>query len=219
MVTFCMQSPRDENSTTNQRMNTFSIQPETFPLDQRTVNGENNVGKGYIQSVRAWRVETDPTASEWIGAAKATNNTAELTAIIEAIAQATDRTPGAGQEEIHSDSLYAINMTTGKWSPKHTIHAPPVNLEIIWHARMAWIQLQRLRPREVQLIHIRSHTKHPGNEVADHLADVGRQGGSMNVASTELWLANWLTQNPDATARPPGYDDGTRAPDEERSST
>ena len=75
-------------------------------------------------------------------------------------------------------------MTTGKWMPKDGPRA--VNTQIIWHARTAWLQLQQSRPREVYLTHVRSHTKLPGNETADHLAEVGRRGGSTNIASTEI---------------------------------
>ena len=53
-----------------------------------------------------------------MGASAHTNNTGELSALMVAIRRALRRPPQVGAEVIHSDSLYAINMTTGKWRPR-----------------------------------------------------------------------------------------------------
>ena len=155
----------------------------------------------HTHHVRAWQVETDPLAPGWIGARKSTNNTGEITALVEAMEMAITRGTGAGREEISSDSLYAINMTTGKWMPKREI-----NQEIIWHARVTWQKLQDQRPREVDIhvVNVRSHTKVPGNEVADRLADIGAQMNSATVIDMERWMTDWLENNPTgAPGRPP----------------
>ena len=141
-----------------------------------------------------------PSSWRWIGARKSTNNTGEITVLVEAMEMAITRGTGAGREEISSDSLYAINMTTGKWMPKREI-----NQEIIWHARVTWQKLQDQRPREVDIVHVRSHTKVPGNEVADRLADIGAQMNSATVIDMERWMTDWLENNPTgAPGRPPG---------------
>ena len=62
-------------------------------------------------------VVTDSTQKEHIGAVAHTNNTGELTAMYYAMRRALTRTRNAGQEVIWSDSLCAINMSTGKWMP------------------------------------------------------------------------------------------------------
>ena len=96
---------------------------------------------------------------------------------------------GAGSEVIWSDSLYAINMTTGKWRPKCTR-----NREIVARLRGVWRRLQRARPREVQLQHVRSHIKVPGNELADWLADNGRISDRKGVTEATRWMRVWMTR-------------------------
>ena len=195
LVTFRMSPQRN---VPHSQQNT--IEPDSFPLDQRTMHADAKKGRGFIHHVRAWQVETDPLAPGWIGARKSTNNTGEITALVEAMEMAITRGTGAGREEISSDSLYAINMTTGKWMPKREI-----NQEIIWHARVTWQKLQDQRPREVDIVHVRSHTKVPGNEVADRLTDIGAQMNSATVIDMERWMTDWLENNPTgAPGRPPG---------------
>ena len=80
--------------------------------------------------VKNGTVEDDPKSPEHIGAVAHTNNTGELTAVYEAVLSALARDAGAGSEIVWSDSLYAINMTTGKWRPKCTR-----NREIVAHLR------------------------------------------------------------------------------------
>ena len=77
-----------------------------------------------------------------------------------------------GREEIHTDSLYALNMATGKWMPSRGHR----NAEMIAGLRRQWRRLQRARPHEVRLRHVRSHTRVAGNELADWLATAGAKG-------------------------------------------
>ena len=51
------------------------------------------------------------------------------------------------------------------------------NREIVASTRGLWRRLQRQRDAEVELRHVRSHTRVSGNELADWLADVGREEG------------------------------------------
>ena len=107
----------------------------------------------------------------------------------QAVVSALTRAVGAGSEVIWSDSLYAINMTTGKWRPKCTR-----NREIVARLRGVRRRLQRARPREVQLQHVRSHIKVPGNELANWLADNGRMSDRKGVTEATRWMRAWMTR-------------------------
>lgn len=99
---------------------------------------------------------------------KLTNNTGELTAILDAITTVTVR-----PLDIYSDSKYSINCLT-EWYPAwerngfRTAKGQPVaNLELI----------QAIRARMMDGIsfhHVRAHVGHKWNEMADRLADAGR---------------------------------------------
>ena len=68
------------------------------------------------------------------------------------------------------DSLYARNLTMGIWMPRGE------NLSLVREVRGMWRKTQALRGRHaVRIEHVRSHTAVPGNELADQLADMGRQ--------------------------------------------
>ena len=129
-------------------------------------------GHAKLKSVRASTVVIEPNEHEYIGAEAHTNNTGELTAMYHALSNALMRPAGEGREIIWSDSLYTINMTTGRWRPRC-----PRNREIVASTRGLWRRVQRQRDAEVELRHVRSHTRVSGNELADWLADVGREEG------------------------------------------
>jgi hypothetical protein len=55
--------------------------------------------------------------------------------------------------------------------------------------------LQRQRDAEVELRHVRSHTRVSGNELADWLADVGREeGGPVSAVCAHRLLAAALAR-------------------------
>jgi ribonuclease HI len=132
-------------------------------------------------------VETDVEDPSYIGAIAHTNNTGELSALYYSVRRALTRARHAGLEEIHSDSTYAINMTTGKWLPK--VRRTRKMIELL---RRTWRQLQRRRPGEVRLLHVRSHTQVPGNELADWLAERGAAGMETSRAAAHRWLSAWV---------------------------
>ena len=70
---------------------------------------------GYLTWVSSEQVVLDPQQTGYIGAEAHTNNTGELSAMDVALRRALARRAGEGAETIWSDSLYAINMTTGRW--------------------------------------------------------------------------------------------------------
>ena len=154
-------------------------------------------------------VQVRPEESDYIGASAHTNNTGELSAMYWALQRALQRPQNHGQEEIHSDSLYAINMTTGKWTPKAKRAR-----EMVCLLRRTWRQLQRWRPGEVTLRHVRSHVLVPGNELADWLADAGRCGSRESAASAHRWLQRWRAErDPPPSTAAPGAPSGVRAGD------
>ena len=170
-------------------------QQGAFPMDQlvrrRTRVAENDGGNqssfGKLTWAESAQVVTKPTAPGYAGATAHTNNTGELSALREAICRTLCRPRGTGREEIWTDSLYAMNMATGRWRPKCKR-----NRGMIERLRELWRRLQRERPHEVHILHVRSHVKVPGNELADWLADTGRRGGGVGRAAAERWLAGWL---------------------------
>ena len=157
-------------------------------MGQLTATGEGQGPNANLVEVHSEEVCTDARLPEYVGATKHTNNTGELTALRRAVSNALQRRRGAGREEIHSDSLYSINMTTGRWRPKKK-----ANAELIEDLRCMWRHLQRTRPNEVTLKHVRSHVQVPGNELADWLADHGRyQSNTISLAAAQEWLADKL---------------------------
>ena len=106
-------------------------------------------------------VPTTADHSAYLGATVGSNNTGELTAIVEAILYAQEHSFPAAV--IHSDSRWAINMITGKWRPR--THAKFINdIRTILKAG----------PTQIVLRWIKGHAGHEGNELADRLAEQGK---------------------------------------------
>ena len=102
----------------------------------------------------------------YIGARKQSNNTAELTALYHALHQAAQQPCDAPPEDIHTDSLYARNVTLGVWKGKRRVHT-----EMVRNLRRLWMRVQAKRGRgTVRILHVRSHIDVPGNELADAIA-------------------------------------------------
>ena len=91
-----------------------------------------------------------------IGAAAHTNNAGELSAMYYALQRAVARQARKGREHIHTDSLYAMHMTTGRWMPRKQGRR---NAPLIAKLRALWRRVQRRRPGEVELRHVRSHIR------------------------------------------------------------
>ena len=132
-----------------------------LPVGQITQSGADTTGVGSPTWAISGPVVDSHESKYWIGADKHTNNTGELSAMHYAIARALSRPRGSGYECICADSTYTINMTTGKWIPRHGR-----NTKIIRRLRATWNQLLKQRPNEVRLAHVRSHTIIAGNDMA-----------------------------------------------------
>ena len=116
------------------------------------------------------RVVTNDKAPEFLGAAKGTNNTGELSAVHHALTRANEVLPHGTQTTvlILADSMLAICTTTGAWAARS-------NRTLVNKNKRA---LARLRGKgvDVRFRHIRAHEGHRMNERADALAKQGGQG-------------------------------------------
>ncbi len=97
--------------------------------------------------------ETRRELSEYLG--EATNNIAELTAILRAAEAMEDPTRPM---HLYTDSSYAIGVLTKGWKAK-------ANKELVARVRDALSKLE-----DAQLFHVRGHMGHELNERADRLA-------------------------------------------------
>ena len=97
---------------------------------------------------------------DWNGALVASNNTAELTALLQALRWTIQHT-GVEGVTIRCDSMYAMEIGEGRWKAK-------ANLELVDVVRAA-LQAARVK-RDVEMNHVRAHEGHRWNERADHLA-------------------------------------------------
>ena len=95
------------------------------PLGQLTDRGVEGDG---ARAVVAWAtagsvVTTDDVkkgarSEHYIGAAAHTNNAGELSAMYYALRRVAARPRRQAREVVHTDSLYAMHMTTGRWMPR-----------------------------------------------------------------------------------------------------
>ena len=113
-------------------------------------------------------VITDRTARPWIGAERATNNTAELHAMFEAL-DFLKRHPEIPAAVIRPDSEIAMDLTTGTAKPKR-------NQEMVRNLRRMWETVREERGGNVWMQHVRAHRNQKWNERADKLADKGEEG-------------------------------------------
>jgi ribonuclease HI len=103
-------------------------------------------------------------AFEFIG--EATNNVAELTAILRAVEAVP---PGPHPIIVHTDSQYAIGVVQKGWKAK-------VNQDLVARVRAA------VRSRDVRLVYVPGHQGVPLNERADALARESVQTRSTQAA-------------------------------------
>ena len=126
------------------------------------VSGDSGLGRGNGSLVEefAGHVITQSGVANFIGAEVGSNNTAELTAIAEALRWLL--TEGGGNEAIiRADSQYAGNLASGAWKAK-------ANRARGAHVQELWTTVSGLRPLSWE--HVRAHRGHRWNERADHLA-------------------------------------------------
>lgn len=101
------------------------------------------------------RPDTTLELSEYIGSG--TNNIAELTAILRALEQVKEEEQDR-RIHLYTDSGWSLGVLIGGWKAK-------TNLELIGS-----IKTQMERMPNLELLKIKGHAGHPGNEEADRLA-------------------------------------------------
>ena len=104
---------------------------------------------------------TDPHHAKYIGARVGSNNTGELSAIIEALLFALEHE--YTKVVIYSDSEWSINMITGKWRPKTSTELVALAQRLAYKSGLA-----------THLQWVKGHVDVAGNELADKLAGEGR---------------------------------------------
>ena len=132
------------------------------------VQGDDGLGRGRGTIIEETHgvVQTDPESEAWDGALLASNNTAELTALLEAL-RWTMQYEGVEEVMIRCDSMYAMEIAEERWKAK-------ANLELVDVVRAA-LSAARVG-RNVDLNHVRGHEGHRWNERADHLARSAAEG-------------------------------------------
>ncbi len=141
------------------------------------VTGDTGLGRGSGELVEefAGHVVTNAEEENFIGAEVGSNNTAELTAIAEALRWLL--TEGGGDSAvIRADSQYAGNLASGAWKAK-------ANRALVAHVQELWVTVSALRPLSWE--HVRAHRGHRWNERADHLAL--RKAQNENPAPLSFW--------------------------------
>eukprot|EP00973_Karenia_brevis_P070211 9758431-Karenia_brevis.AAC.1 len=120
-------------------------------------------------------VVTAPWHPQWVGARERTNNTGELTAVIEAMMWLRDEAPDNGDIPVlfRFDSYYAANIAQGIWEPKS-------NEELAEKAREITSIVEG--KRQITWQHVYGHSGEHDNELADRAADLGAKGRVSNVS-------------------------------------
>ena len=114
-------------------------------------------------------VPLDPRDKRWPGASVATNNTGELTAMVEALLWLEQEAPGAPDlpAMILFDFTYSHDVLTGTATPT-------ANQELIEEGQRV---LERAKAKRlICWAKVRGHSGNLGNDYADHLAEQGAAG-------------------------------------------
>ena len=192
--------PADTSQTTPQPRD-----PELRPHLRIYTDGSGTRGKATANTAAGWGWTYQDLDGEWVsasgpvittrdhtsylGAGVGSNNTGELTAIIEALLYCaeTDHT----SVQIVSDSQWAINVITGRWRSK--AHKPMVQ-----RAQ----HLYRKSGLKVNFKWTKAHVGTEGNEKADRLAEQGKRSETTTGGRTQpvLPLATTPHQLPQVSA-------------------
>ena len=122
-------------------------------------------------------VIVEKAASNFIGATRLSNNTGELSAVVEALLwllSSSDFFSQGTPVVIHTDSKYVLGILTGKFAARENIALSKLALHL-------WSQAGRLI--ELHICWVKAHSRSFGNEMADKAA----RSGSDPSKRTSWW--------------------------------
>ena len=150
------------------------------------------IQQGHSEIVGHGKVNTDYSSPYFLGAQVGSNNTGELTALIEAMLYLLHDTVKASCITLYHDSKWAAQMVRGQARPKR--HATMVH-----HARKIYSQLQE--KSDVRWEWVKGHSGVAGNARADALAEQGknstRSEGLRYAQKPPLLIVDITDQPPD----------------------
>ncbi len=133
----------------------------SVPADENTIiihtDGacSGNPGPGGV-GVHILRPDRTLEISEFMGSA--TNNSAELTAILRALENLSDEERASSLVHLYTDSAWSLGILTGGWKAK-------TNLDLIKKIKTMIDTCAKL-----ELLKVKAHAGQAGNEEADYLA-------------------------------------------------
>jgi ribonuclease HI len=120
-------------------------------------------------------------APPFIGAEKASNNTAELTALAEGLAYLREEEGTTGPAIVRPDSEYAMDIALGLSKPKK-------NASLAAQVRRLWKEEEERRGGQLWAVHVKAHQGHEWNERADRAAARGSAGFVRGIGTRwHLW--------------------------------
>ena len=129
----------------------------------------------------------DVAAPPFMGADRATNNTAELTALAEGLAYLREVDASTGPALLRPDSEYAIGIATG-------LSLPTTNRVLAQRVRRMWQDEEERRGGQLWALHVRGHSSNTWNHRADRGAARGALGfvcgmgeRSVGIVATAAW--------------------------------
>jgi ribonuclease HI len=176
----------------------FVVVATTDALERNPTSQTPSQHAKLVEHAACGTVNCQPGETDYDGATKRTNNTAELTALLRAVQYETCQPPTTDTVEFCVDSTYAINAALGRW------HSGRKNQELARRLRAAYAALCTARGHQrVRLRHVRSHTHDAANEAADCLAKHAAQEDLIGDGADVLRRAREAHDEHDAaTTRP-----------------
>jgi ribonuclease HI len=113
-------------------------------------------------------VVTDHESRWFMGSPRGTNQTGEVNAVGQGLMWLNNVPVDDDDAAIVFDSMYAANMTQGKWKPKANKDAIKLNEELL---------ATTSRWRTVHFVHVKGHSGNEGNDRADERVQWGKDGG------------------------------------------
>ena len=147
-------------------------------------------------------VTINPSMPTFLGAPQHTNNTGELTALMEGILWALNEDPEPSSAVlIKPDSEYVMAAATGDIQPDE-------NIDMVKRLRHMYKTLLTQRDGRVRWAHVPSHSQHKWNDRVDHLAVTG---STLTLATSRAMGVRWRQVRMDAHLSPHRPTVATRA--------